>query len=237
MIGVIESKRFRVPVLYVDNHLLAVEKPPNLPVQRDSSGDEDLLTLCKGYIKERYDKPGAVYLGLVHRLDRPVGGAMVLARTSKAAARLSRAFSAHSVDKRYLAVLTGALREEMELHHTLYKNEQTGMVTVLADGDPSGKEACLRTCPIAAREGLTLTEVELFTGRAHQIRVQHRQIGHPIWGDARYGSGQPGQQIALWAHRLTIEHPTTKEMTRFESLPPAAAPWTLFESELKGLHP
>lgn len=231
----VTAGRFEIPILYEDNHLLIVQKPPNLPVQKDSSGDDDLLSILKNHIKEKYDKPGEAYLGMVHRLDRPVGGAMVFARTSKAAARLSRAFSEHTVDKRYLAILRGELHEAMELTHALYKDERTGMVTVVPESDPRGKIARLKTSPIARREGLTLTEIELFTGRAHQIRVQHRAIGLPIWGDARYGNGQPGQQIALWAHRLTVIHPTQRTSVVIIAFPPGSYPWALFAEELKGM--
>ena len=115
MIDTIHHNKFEIPILYEDNHLLVAVKPPNLPTQGDSSGDDDLLSILKGYIGNKYQKPGAVYLGLVHRLDRPVGGAMVFARTSKAAARLSKAFAEHAQDKRYLAVLQGRLDDSRTL--------------------------------------------------------------------------------------------------------------------------
>ena len=225
--------KFVVDVLYEDNHLLVVVKPPNLPAQADSSGDDDLLSIMKRYIGNKYQKPGNVYLGLVHRLDRPVGGVMVLARTSKAAARLSAAFAAHAQDKRYLAVLQGMMPGEMTLEDALIKDGRTGTVRVTAPQTPGAKLARLRTRPLSTREGLTLAEVTLYTGRAHQIRVQHAHAGFPLWGDARYGGGRPGQQIALWAASLALEHPTRHEVMRFSAPPPQAGAWLTFDGAIR----
>lgn len=233
MIDVIRAGRFEIPVLYEDNHLLAAVKPPNLPVQADRSGDDDLLSILKRYIGNKYQKPGNVYLGLVHRLDRPVGGAMVFARTSKAAARLSAAFAGHEQDKRYLAVLQGELPGERTLEDWLKKDGATGTVRVVAPDEPGAKRARLSTRPLASRDGRTLTEVTLYTGRAHQIRVQHAHVGFPLWGDARYGGGRPGQQIALWAASLTVEHPTRHEPLRFVAPPPEAGAWLEFSREIR----
>ena len=224
-----------IPLLYEDNHLLVVEKPANLPSQADSSGDPDLLSILKGYIGKKYNTPGAVYLGLVHRLDRPVGGAMVFARTSKAAARLSETFRIHAQDRRYLAVTEGTFGAPLELNDHLLKDGRTGMVRAVGPATPGAKEARLISRPLAAREGLTLTDVQLFTGRAHQIRVQHAHAGHPLWGDMRYGHGEPGRQIALWAYRLVVEHPTRHEKLRFASRPPRAGAWKLFEREIDAM--
>lgn len=232
-IDTVRAGRFAVPVLYEDNHLLAVVKPPNLPVQADASGDDDLLSILKRYIGHKYQKPGAVYLGLVHRLDRPVGGVMVFARTSKAAARLSKAFAGHEQDKRYLAVLRGTLEGPRALEDCLLKDGATGMVRVVPRETPGAKPARLDTRPLASRDGLTLAEVRLHTGRAHQIRVQHAHAGLPLWGDARYGGGRPGQQIALWAASLALEHPTRREPVTFRAAPPDAGAWQIFREELE----
>ncbi len=230
---IVRAGKFAVQVLYEDNHLLAVVKPPNLPAQADRSGDDDLLSILKRHIGQKYQKPGNVYLGLVHRLDRPVGGVMVFARTSKAASRLSAAFAAHAQDKRYLAVLQGELAGERTLEDWLVKDGATGTVRVAAQDSPGAKHARLKTRPLATRDGLTLAEVTLYTGRAHQIRVQHAHAGYPLWGDARYGGGRPGQQIALWAASLRLEHPTRHEPMRFCAAPPSEGAWLKFEAEIR----
>ena len=227
MIDTVRAGRFSIDILYEDNHLLVVVKPPNLPVQQDSSRDPDLLSILKGYIGHKYQKPGNVYLGLVHRLDRPVGGVMVFARTSKAAARLSKDFAAHAQTRRYLAVLQGTLDAPREMEDFLLKG-QDGMVRVVAGDVPGAKAARLQTSPLAHDGPRTLADVQLYTGRAHQIRVQHAHAGLPLWGDARYGGGRPGQQIALWAYCLQFKHPTRDEELRFAFPPPREGIWEAF---------
>ncbi len=213
-----------IRVLYEDNHLLVVAKPANVPVQADASGDEDLLTACKGYIKEKYQKPGEVYLGLVHRLDRPVGGVMVFARTSKAAARLTEQFAAHKAQKRYAAVVEGSAPAEKRLADFLWKNESTNTTSVVKEGTPGAKLAKLSYRTLARAKGLSLLDVELQTGRPHQIRVQLSHSGFPIQGDQRYNpDARAGEQIRLWAYALTIAHPTLKEPMTFYALPPFSA--------------
>jgi len=228
----IQSKYGTIEILYEDNHLLAAVKPPNLPAQGDLTGDEDILTLLKGYIGRKYNKPGDVYLGLVHRLDRPVGGVMVFARTSKAAARLSEQFAGHTTRKHYLAVLQGELKEERHLEHWLLARQ--GMnVQVVPEGVPGAKKASLTSTPVCVKDGMTLTDVTLESGRKHQIRVQHMNVGLPLWGDNRYGKGKKGMQIALWAYSLTIEHPTLKKPVTLTCLPPESGIWAKFYPEIK----
>ena len=223
-------------VLYEDNHLLVVEKPVNIPVQADASGDVDLLTLAKAYIKEKYAKPGEVYLGLVHRLDRPVGGVLVFARTSKAAARLSAAFSGHrGVTKRYCALVSGTPRAEEKLEGCILRDERTGDARLVPSGTPGAKPAALSYRLAGQKDGLSLLDIDLFTGRHHQIRVQLAGNNTPIWGDQRYNpAAKPGQQIALWAYSLTLEHPTRKEKMTFTSLPQGGA-WAPFADALSRL--
>ena len=204
-----------IKVIYEDNHLLVVEKPENVPMQEDSSKDEDLLSLCKAYIKEKYSKPGDVYLGLVHRLDRPVGGVVVFARTSKAASRLSKQIQDHSFKKEYLAVVEdNSLPDEGHLMDKLLKDPNTNPVKV----DNRGKQAELDYKLIRRKDNLALVRVFLKTGRSHQIRVQFASRNHPLWGDQRYNpKAKVGQQIALHASRIEFEHPVTKERMAFES--------------------
>lgn len=218
-----------VGIAYEDNHLLVVVKPPNLPTQADASGDADLFSLMKAYVKAAYAKPGAVYLGLVHRLDRPVGGLVALARTSKAAARLSAQVQARTLQRRYLAIVLGDPPEDATLTDWLLKNEATNTVTVVPAGTSGAKEARLTLARLAANDGLALIAITLHTGRSHQIRVQCAHAGFPLWGDARYGQGRPGQQIALWGAALGLLHPTGQAPLRFIAPPPVTtAPWAAF---------
>ena len=222
-----------VSIVYEDNHLLVVVKPPNMPTQADASGDPDLHGTMKRYIAEKYQKPGAVYLGLVHRLDRPVGGLVVLARTSKAADRLSAQVRDKSLARQYVAAVRGTPEDEAELRDWLLKDERTNTVRAVAQGTPGAKDARLRYARVGAADDLTLVRVRLFTGRSYQIRVQLAHHGMPIWGDARYGGGRPGQQIALWGAHLGLVHPTLKTPMRFDALPPRdAMPWSGFGGEV-----
>ena len=219
-----------IKILYEDNHIIAAVKPCNMPIQADSSKDKDMLTILKEYIKQKYSKPGNVYLGLVHRLDRPVGGVMVFAKTSKAASRLCEGFAEHRFDKRYVAVLCGSLKTELRLENYLLANDNN--VKAVSKDTPGAKMAALETRPISVKDGLTLCEVKLETGRKHQIRVQHAAAGYPLWGDNRYGSGKPGMQIALWAYSLTIIHPTLKTQLTFSALPVGGI-WQTFKHEIE----
>ena len=223
----------RPEIVFEDNHLLIVCKPPNMPTQSDPSGDPDLLSVMKEYLKEERQKAGEAYLGLVHRLDRPVGGLVALAKTSKAAARLSEQVRAKTMGRRYLAAVRGDAPEEGELTDWLLKYAGTNTVHVVPAERRGAKEARLAFRRLARREGMSLLLVRLYTGRSHQIRVQLSHAGYPLWGDARYGGGKPGQQIALWGAFLSLAHPTKKTRLRFTALPPAEAePWRLFSGEI-----
>ena len=202
-------------VIFEDNHLLVVEKPENVPMQEDSSKDDDLLSLCKNYLKVKYNKPGNVYLGLVHRLDRPVGGVCVFAKTSKAASRLSTMINTHAFKKEYLAVVyDNDLKDKDILEDNLLKDEKTNMVKV----DPRGKKASLAYEVISRKDNLALVHIYLHTGRSHQIRVQFSSRNHPLWGDQRYNKkAKVGEQIALHSYKLSFPHPVTKKVMSFTS--------------------
>ncbi|HLR09374.1 MAG TPA: RNA pseudouridine synthase [Bacillota bacterium] len=224
-----------VPILYEDNHLLAVAKPVNIPVQKDRSKDKDLLTFLKDDLKVRYNKPGNVFLALVHRLDRPVGGAMVFAKTSKAASRLSDTIRRGAFNRKYLAVVRGVPEEkEAELTHYLYKNKRKNQVYTVDAYHKNAKKAVLDYRVIDQAEQLSLLGIRLHTGRPHQIRVQLSASGMPIYGDQKYAPhlSRPGQQIALWSHALSFKHPTRDDVVQVVSHPPQDYPWRLWPKEV-----
>ncbi len=207
------------PVVHLDNHLLVIIKPAGLLAQEDRTGDADVLTVGKAFLKAQFNKPGNVFLGLVHRIDRPVSGLMVLARTSKAAARLSAQFRERTVEKGYLALVEGRVPGPQTLRDWLLKKDE--QVRVVPEGTPGAKAAELSLTPRAERHGQTLVEIRLGTGRAHQIRVQLAARGWPIVGDGRYGAKgafRPGA-IALHSHRLALDHPTRDERLTWHALP------------------
>lgn len=214
-----------IKVIYEDNHLLVVEKPVNIPVQSDISGDENLLDLLKIYLKEKYNKPGNVYLGLVHRLDRPVGGVMVFAKTSKAASRLSEQVRNHTLKKEYHAIVVGNINNKGNFIDKLLKNEKENKVSV----NQNGKEARLSYEKESFEDNMSLVKINLETGRSHQIRVQFSYHGYPLYGDQKYNSNsKTGQQIALWATKLEFVHPVNKEIVSFKSNYPNKYPWNIF---------
>jgi len=218
-----------IPILFEDNHLLVVVKPPDLLTQGDITGDPDLLSILKQDIKERYHKPGNVYLGLVHRLDRPVGGVMVFAKSSKAAARLSDQIRRRKFKKTYLAVVHGLPAKEKEtLINYLLKDKKTNKVLVVKEGVEGAKEAILEYEVVAYSHPYSLMKINLHSGRPHQIRVQFSKIGHPLLGDKRYGRKDDFSQIALWSYRLSFEHPTLREWVEFSALPEKRPPWIYF---------
>ena len=220
-----------IQIVYEDNHLLVVVKPPNMPTQADASGDPDLHSTMKRYIAEKYQKPGAVYLGLVHRLDRPVGGLVVLARTSKAADRLSGQVREKTLARQYVAAVRGSAPEHAELRDWLLKDERTNTVRAVAAGTPGAKDAHLAWQKAGEADGLSLIRVKLFTGRSHQIRVQLASRGMPLLGDGKYGSRVKGCTPALWSCAVGFDHPETGQRVRFSALPPACFPWDCFPAQ------
>ncbi|MGL6106348.1 RluA family pseudouridine synthase [Romboutsia sp.] len=220
-----------VKVIYEDNHLLVVEKPVNMLSQGDDTNDKDMVNLLKQYVKEKYNKPGNVFIGLVHRLDRPVGGVMVFAKTSKAASRLSEQVRSKSIKKTYKTVIHGTMNKEKDtLKDYLYKNKKTNMVSVVKKDHKEAKDAELSYSTLGKKNEFSLVEVDLKTGRSHQIRVQFASRKHPLFGDQRYGQNlnKVGQQISLWSYKIEINHPTTKEKMEFICEPPKEYPWDLF---------
>ena len=224
-----------IPILFEDNHILVVVKPFNVPSQEDKTGDPDMLTLLKDYIRETYHKPGNVYLGLVHRLDRPTGGVMIFAKTSKAAERISESIVSGNMEKRYFAVISGEPREKRaRLENYLVKDEAKNIVSVAPMGVAGAKKAVLDYKIIEKKENLCLADIRLYTGRSHQIRVQMANIGCPVVGDAKYADKKyvKSDHLALWSTEIRLPHPTKKETMVFRAFPDDSAfPWSLFDIE------
>ena len=224
-------------VLFEDNHCLAINKPAGLLAQGDITGEESLLDLARDYLKDKYRKPGNVFVGLVHRLDRPTSGVVVLARTSKGASRLSDQFRLGSVKKVYWAVVQGRCREEEGVwNDTLLKDELRNLVDVVPKGTAGGQDATLAFKVLGRSMRSTWLEVRPVTGRSHQIRVQLASRELPIMGDKKYGAtsivtaldGKP--RVALHASELTFKHPTRDEMIRVVAPVPGDWPWENVES-------
>lgn len=207
-------------VLYEDNHIIVVEKPSGIPTQEDCTGDVDMYNLVKEYIRVKYNKPGNVFVGIVHRLDRPVGGVMVFARTSKAASRLSEQIRNRSFKKVYLAMLDGVpKKDEGRLENYLWKDEKKNQVYVVEESHEGAKKAVLDYKVLRKEGKRTLVQVELHTGRPHQIRVQFANIGCPLVGDGKYGKIEGKSDIMLFSHLICFQHPTTKEEMEFRLSP------------------
>ena len=214
-----------INIIYEDNHLLVVEKPINIPVQEDSSKDLDLLNILKKYLKEKYNKPGNVYLGLVHRLDRPVGGIMVFAKTSKAASGLSNQIRENKFNKIYYAVVMNDIKPSGQLIDYLLKDTKKNIVKV----DKNGKLSKLKYKKLKYKDNMSLVEIELETGRSHQIRVQFSHNGNPLFGDQKYNNGsRVGEQLALFAKRIEFYHPISNELLKFEIDLPNRYPYNIF---------
>jgi 23S rRNA pseudouridine1911/1915/1917 synthase len=223
-------------ILYEDNHIIVLVKPVGITTQADDSGDVDLLTEIKSYRRINENKLGDVFVGIVHRLDRMVGGVMVFAKTSKAAGRLSEQVRSRNMRKQYLAIvradyLPGGLMEDY-----LLKDPETNKSKVVHHSNPAAKRARLEYGIVSIKNGLGLVSIELDTGRSHQIRVQFASRGWPLLGDVKYGIETSGTQgPALWSYAIGIEHPTTKEILEFAELPQDRTPWDLFTDELLAL--
>ena len=221
------------PIFHCDNHLLVVYKPAGLLVQADETEEISLLELGKLWLKNLYKKPGRVFLGMVHRLDRPVAGIVLFCRTSKAAARISEQFRTGAAKKYYLAVLEGELKKKSGnlVHFIETKANRSSQVAI--DQTGQAREARLSFSVLDFAQGRTLVRIKLETGRRHQIRAQFAHIGYPIVGDLRYGAPAPlpQKQIALFAKELVVGHPVGGKQLRFESPLPCAWPWPAVREE------
>lgn len=221
-------------VIYEDNHIIVVRKEAGIPSQADKTEDEDMLTIIKAYLKEKYQKPGNVYLGLVHRLDRPVGGVMVFAKTSKSASRLSEQVRNKTFKKSYIAIVNGKMeRDEDTLVDYLWKDEKNNTSYVVKETKKNAKRAELdyKVLKYDKEKNISIIEIDLHTGRHHQIRVQLSSRGHSIVGDSKYHGKNIDKGLCLWAYKLTIEHPITKEKLTFSDVPDMKGNW----KELSGV--
>lgn len=230
------GKPMDLEMVYGDDQLIVVSKPPGMLSQANHTGDPDVLTLMKARLRADESGPGTPYLGLVHRLDRPASGLMVLARTSEAARHLSAQFREHFVDKRYLALVEGMIRGLGTCVDYLVKADRT--VRVVPPDHPEGKRAELSWQSVAQSAGRSLLQVQLKTGRSHQIRVQLAERGHPLLGDFRYGAQEEldGRNLALHSYGLALEHPTRHRGMRWTAPPPAAWEPVLDESLRAAVH-
>lgn len=217
-------------VLYEDNQVIVAVKPQNIPTQSDSSGDESMQEIVREYVRVKYNKPGAAWLGLVHRLDRPAGGVMVFARTSKAAARLTKQIQNGTFRKTYLAVVSGDLAPGASLEDWLIKDHAANTSRRAHEGEPGAKKARLDYEVLEQAGDLSLAQIHLYTGRPHQIRVQMKLAGAPLVGDWRYG-GIKAENLCLWSQRVQFDLPTRPERVTASCPPPDVWPWSLFDVE------
>lgn len=220
-------------VIFEDNQILVAIKPQNIPTQLDSSNDPDMLSQLKEYLVKKYNKPGQAYLGLVHRLDRPTGGVMVFAKTSKSAERLCNQIKTDEFEKTYFTVVNGTPRlKQSRLINYLKKDEKNNIVKICPQYEDGAKEAVLDYQVLETVGDKSLVKINLQTGRSHQIRVQMSNIGCPVVNDVKYGAKSTKGNLALWATILKFTHPVTKQRLTYKVCPPAdLAPWNLFNIE------
>lgn len=215
-------------ILYEDNHLLVINKKPGELVQGDETGDIPLVDSLKEFLKKRENKPGNVYLGLVHRIDRPTSGILIFAKTSKALSRMNEIFKTRDVQKTYWAIVQGKVEKEHDrLEHYLKKNQKNNKTTVFSNPAQDAKKAILEYRLLGSLDNYALLEVDLFTGRSHQIRAQLSFIGHPIKGDLKYGAkrSNPDGSISLHARRISFIHPVKNEEINITAPPPNDLIW------------
>ena len=218
-------------IIYEDNHIIVVNKEPGEIVQGDKTGDTPLSELLKVYLKEKYNKPGNVFCGVVHRIDRPVGGLVIFAKTSKALTRLNQMLREGKISKTYWALVEGFPNEPAgQLKNYLKSDGRLNKTYLCSKEDPDGKESILNYKTIEKGERYSLLEINLLTGRKHQIRAQLSAIGHPIKGDLKYGArrSNPDGSISLLANKISFVHPVSKELIELESPLPSS-----FEKILK----
>lgn len=218
-------------VLHEDNHLIIVNKKPGDIVQGDKTGDKPLSEVVKQYLKTKHGKPGNVFLGVVHRLDRPTSGAVIFARTSKALSRMNEQIKNREIKKTYWAIVKGKPEEKGSLIHYLKKNPKNNKSTAYSKETPGAKKAVLHYNTLGNSDKYSLLEIDLETGRHHQIRTQLSKIGYPIKGDLKYGfpRSNPDKGISLHAKKLSFTHPVSKKKIEVEAPVPSNDLWKFFK--------